>query len=56
MPNGRYSLVEPGNSPLPGCVTHQGAGYFIAAPQGAAPADITVYDVAPKGQGVFYRG
>jgi hypothetical protein len=51
--NGRYSLVEPGNSPYLVRVTHQGAGYFIAAPQGAAPADITVYDVAPKVQGVF---
>jgi hypothetical protein len=51
--NGRYSLVEPGNSPYLVRVTHQGAGYFIAAPQGATPADITVYDVAPKVQGVF---
>jgi hypothetical protein len=51
--HGRYSLVEPGNSPYLVRVTHQGAGYFIAAPQGATPADITVYDVAPKVQGVF---
>src|SRR6202167_6609735 len=51
--HGRYSLVEPGNSPYLVRVTHQGAGYFIAAPQAAAPADITVYDVAPKVQGVF---
>jgi hypothetical protein len=51
--NGRYSLVEPGNSPYLVRVTHQGAGYFIAAPQGATPADITVYDVASKVQGVF---
>jgi hypothetical protein len=50
---GRYSLVEPGSSPYLVRVTHQGAGYFIAAPQGAAPADIVVYDVAPKVQGVF---
>ena len=50
---GHYSLVEPGSSPYLVRVTHQGAGYFIAAPQGAAPADITVYDVAPKVQGVF---
>jgi hypothetical protein len=34
-------------------VTHQGAGYFIAAPQGGAPGDIPVYDVAAKVQGVF---
>jgi hypothetical protein len=51
--NGRYSLVEPGNNPYLVRVTHQGAGYFIAAPEGAAPANITVYDVAPKVQGVF---
>ena len=49
---GRYTLTEPGNSPYLVRVTHQGAGYFIAAPQGAAPADITVYDVAPKVEGV----
>jgi len=49
---GHYSLVEPGSSPYLVRVTHQGAGYFIAAPQGATPADITVYDVAPKVQGV----
>ena len=49
---GHYSLVEPGNSPYLVRVTHQGAGYFVAAPQGAAPADITVYDVAAKVQGV----
>ena len=50
---GRYSLAIPGNSPYLIRVTHQGAGYFIAAPQGATPADITVYDVAAKVQGVF---
>jgi len=36
--NGGYSLVEPGNSPYLVRVTHQGAGYFIAAPEGATPA------------------
>src|SRR5271170_86206 len=51
--NGRYSLTLPGNSPYLIRVTHQGAAYFIAAPQGATPADITVYDVAAKVQGVF---
>jgi hypothetical protein len=51
--NGRYSLAEPGNSPYLIRVTHQGAGYFIAAPQGPTPANITVYDVASKVQGVF---
>jgi len=50
--SGRYSLKEPGNSPYLVRVTHQGAGYFIAAPQGGAPADIPVYDVAAKVQGV----
>ena len=51
--HGHYSLVEPGNSPYLVRVTHQGAGYFIAAPQGNAPGDIAVYDVAAKVQGVF---
>ena len=51
--NGRYSLVEPGNSPYLVRVTHQGAGYFVAAPEGATPANITVYDVAQKVEGVF---
>jgi len=51
--NGHYSLVEPGSSPYLVRVTHQGAGYFVAAPQGPTPADITVYDVAAKVQGVF---
>src|SRR6202167_6659145 len=50
--NGRYSLAEPGNSPYLVRVTHQGAGYFVAAPEGATPANITVYDVASKVQGV----
>jgi hypothetical protein len=50
---GHYSLTEPANSPYLVRVTHQGAGYFIAAPQGGAPGDIAVYDVAAKAQGVF---
>jgi len=50
---GRYSLTEPGSNPYLVRVTHQGAGYFIAAPQGGAPGDIPVYDVAAKVQGVF---
>ena len=50
--SGHYSLKEPGSSPYLVRVTHQGAGYFIAAPQGGAPADIPVYDVAAKVQGV----
>jgi hypothetical protein len=51
--SGHYKLVEPGPGPYLVRVTHQGAGYFIAAPQGAAPGDIPVYDVAAKVQGVF---
>jgi len=50
---GHYALVEPGSGPYLVRVTHQGAGYFVAAPEGATPADITVYDVAAKVQGVF---
>jgi Carboxypeptidase regulatory-like domain len=49
---GRYSLNAPGNGPYLIRVTHQGAGYFIAAPQGGAPGDIPVYDVAAKVDGV----
>ena len=50
---GKYTLTRPGNSPYLIRVTHQGAGYFIAAPQGGAPGDIPVYDVAAKVQGVY---
>jgi len=50
---GHYSLVEPGSSPYLVRVTHQGAGYFVAAPEGPTPANITVYDVAQKVKGVF---
>ena len=50
---GHYSLTEPGSGPYLIRVTHQGAGYFIAAPQGAAPGDIPVYDVAAKVKGVY---
>ena len=50
---GRYSLDLPSSSPYLIRVTHQGAGYFIAAPQGGAPGDIPVYDVAAKVQGIF---
>ena len=49
---GRYTLNEPGSGPYLIRVTHQGAGYFIAAPQGAGPGDIPVYDVAAKVEGV----
>jgi len=32
---------------------HQGAPYFIGAPEGNAPGDISVYDVTAKVPGVF---
>jgi hypothetical protein len=51
--SGHYSLKEPGSGHYLVRVTHQGAGYFIAAPHGSAPGDIPVYDVAAKVQGVF---
>lgn len=49
---GQYTLQASGSGPYLIRVDHQGGSYFIAAPQGAAPADITVYDVAPKVDGV----
>jgi hypothetical protein len=45
---GKYTLNEPGSGPYLIRVTHQGAGYFIAAPQGAGPGDIGVYDASPS--------
>jgi hypothetical protein len=51
--SGHYTLNTPGSGPYLIRVTHQGAGYFIAAPQGGGPGDIPVYDVAAKVQGVF---
>ena len=49
---GHYSLNAAINGPALVQATHQGAGYFIAAPQGGSPGDITVYDVAAKVDGV----
>ena len=49
---GRYSLNLPGEVPYLVRVTHQGAEYFIAAPQGGGNGDISVYDVAAKVQGI----
>jgi Carboxypeptidase regulatory-like domain len=49
---GRYSLTLPGASPYLVRVTHQGAEYFIPAPQGGGTGDIPVYDVAAKVNGV----
>lgn len=50
--NGHYSLTPPGMGSYLVRVNHQGATYFIAAPQGNAPGDVTVYDVAAKLDGV----
>jgi hypothetical protein len=49
--NGHYQLNAPGSGPYLVRVTHQGAGYFIAAPE-QGPGDIPVYDVAAKVDGV----
>jgi len=49
---GRYSLDIPGAVPYLIRVVHQGAEYFIAAPQGGGNGDISVYDVAAKVDGV----
>ena len=49
---GHYSLSEPGSGPYLIRANHQGVGYFIAAPQGGAQGDITVYDVDAKVDGV----
>ncbi len=49
---GRYSLNMPGSGPYLIRVTHQGAGYFIAAPEGGGPGDIPVYDSAAKVDGI----
>jgi hypothetical protein len=50
--HGRYSLNVPGSSPYLIRVNHQGATYFIAAPQGNAAPEITVYDAAAEVEGV----
>jgi Carboxypeptidase regulatory-like domain len=49
---GHYSLNLPGSNPYLVRVTHQGAEYFGAAPQGGGTGDISVYDVAAKVTGV----
>jgi len=51
--HGHYSLQKKGDGPALIRALHQGAEYFIAAPQGSAPGDLSVYDVAAKVQGVF---
>ncbi len=49
---GKYTLSLPGANPYLIRVTHQGADYFVSVPQGGGPADVSVYDVAPKVDGV----
>jgi hypothetical protein len=49
---GHYTLNLPGASPYLIRVTHQGAEYFIPAPEGGGGGDISVYDVAAKANGV----
>jgi hypothetical protein len=49
---GHYSLDLPDQVPYLIRVVHQGAEYFIAAPQGGGNGDIAVYDVAAKVDGV----
>ncbi len=52
---GQYSLQLPSGGSAGAFlirVTHQGASYFIAAPQSGAGGDVTVYDVAAKVDGV----
>jgi hypothetical protein len=52
---GHYSLNKPGSGPYLVRVTHQGAAYFIAAPDGAGPGNIPVYDSAAKVEGISYE-
>jgi len=50
---GHYKLTKPGHSNYLVRVTHQGATYFIGAPEGTAAGDLAVYDVAAKVDGVI---
>lgn len=49
---GHYTLNEPANGPYLIRATHQGAGYFIAAPEGGKSGDIAVYDASPNVSGI----
>jgi hypothetical protein len=49
---GHYKLTKPGQSSYLVRATHQGATYFIGAPEGKEPGNISVYDVAAKVDGV----
>lgn len=51
-PEGKFALQASGPNSYLIRVDHQGAGYFIAAPQNGSPARVTVYDVAAKVEGV----
>jgi 5-hydroxyisourate hydrolase-like protein (transthyretin family) len=50
---GHYSLNRPSNNPALVKVTHQGAEFFVEAPQSGSAPEISVYDVAAKVEGVF---
>ena len=50
--HGHYSLESATAGAALVRVDHQGASYFIAAPQAGGAGDVTVYDVAPKVDGV----
>lgn len=50
---GHYSLNRPSNNPALVKVTHQGADFFVEAPQSGSAPEVTVYDVAAKVEGVF---
>jgi hypothetical protein len=51
--SGHYTINRPTNAPALVKVTHQGAEFFADAPQTGAVQEISVYDVAPKVDGVF---
>ena len=50
---GHFSLSRPDDQPYLLRATHEGAGYFVEAPQNGKPVEIAVYDVAPRVDGVF---
>jgi hypothetical protein len=50
--HGHYTFQSPGGGTYLIRANHQGGTYFIAAPQGTNPGDISVYDVAAKLDGV----
>lgn len=50
--HGHYSFQSPGSGTYLIRANHQGGTYFIAAPQGTNPGEISVYDVAARLDGV----